>query len=156
MTVKLDKIKLIPISSVNVEDYLLDLLSEELKDVIDIIDKYGAVYEHENPWLNAYFNDPMFYLYRVKIGAIGRINCCKDALRLGLIPRVYSNSNSFTSMGLYHLFRIARQTLSKFLHTKNLQNWLNSLIRNKNDYSRYLNYYNIESMAEDEKETEES
>lgn len=144
MSVKIKKINLIPVSSNQEINYLLDKVMKDLKDLRVVIDRYGEKYDHDTPWKKAYLSDSKFYLYRVQIGAIGRINTCEDAARLGLVAKMPAKTNHFTSNALYYVYRIARQYRRQLLYIKKLNGWLNSFLDGTNVNSRFLEIYNME------------
>ena len=145
MSVKVSKVSLIPVPEEDIGKYLLDEILKRIEPVRKIIDDYGAKYDHEVPWKTVYAKKPKFYLYRVDIGAIGRVANCKDAVILGLLAKATIRTRHFTSMALYYIFKIARQTSKEYLHVKDLENWTNGFLQGSVEESRYLNYYNIEN-----------
>ncbi len=139
MTQKVLKIQLIPVVPQDEFDYLVDSVKGYLgKDVIRILDGYSARYVHDVPWKDAFLKDPKFYLYRVTIGAIGRLQTCNDAIRLGVTKGIPAQSNQFTSTSLYYVYRIARQARRMFLYLKKLEKGLNATLGGRSPNTRML------------------
>ncbi len=145
MTAIITKVKVLPVPAREEKRFMKDLVLDRISAVKAHIDSYGKEYEHENPWCEAYLGDPKFYLYRIKIGAIGRVNTCSDAIDLGIMHRVVTKSYHFTSMALYFVFRIARETQREIHYTKKLEGWINNLLSNKQAWNRFMNYDKLES-----------
>lgn len=131
MSVKVTKVNLLPVSSEQEIDYLLELVLKRVKPARKLIDDWGENYEHEIPWESAFLGDPKFYLYRVKIGAVGRINKTEDAARLGLIARIPAQVYHFTSTSLYIVYRLARQHRREYLYLKQLNIYMNNWLSDK-------------------------
>ncbi len=148
MSVKIKKINLTPVAGQNVVGYLLEQVLKQIAPVLKTIDEYGAKYDHETPWKKAYFASPKFYLYRVAIGAVGRISNCKDAALLGITSRAGAKSVHFTSMALYFVYRIARQDSRKYMYSQKLEGWVNAFLNDELPNARYLNYYDLESCTD--------
>jgi hypothetical protein len=148
MSKRILKINLLPVAERSEVQYLIDTVLEDIGKAREIMDEYGAQYDHETPWRQAYVADAKFYLYRVRIGAIGRINTCRDAVTLGIAAKTRALSHHFTSSGLYWLFRFAREQQRKYFYRKKLQGWLSNMLkdqRGRNDNSRFINYNAIPS-----------
>jgi hypothetical protein len=116
---------------------------EQLKDAVLILDEYGKAYKHDSPWKDEYFEDPEYYLFRVKVGAIGRINNCRQAALLGAIPRINASTYHFTSMALYYVFRVARLNTRQYKNYRDIEKWIGSLNKKSSANSRFLEYENI-------------
>ncbi len=139
MEQKVLKITLIPVRPQDEFDYLVDSVKDYLgKDVIRILDGYSAKYVHDVPWRVKFLTDPKFYLYRVTIGAIGRIKTCDDAIRLGITKAIPAKSNQFTSTSLYYVYRIARQARRMFLYLEKLEKGMNATISGRSPNTRML------------------
>jgi len=140
MSKKIHKINLLPVAERSEVGYLVDLILSEIGKAREIMDEYGSKYDHDVPWKQAYVGDAKFYLYRVKIGAIGRISTCRDAVTLGVATKTRALSHHFTSSGLYYLFRYARQQQRKYVYLKKLQGWLTNFLKGDNENSYFINY----------------
>lgn len=146
MSKRIVKINLLPVAERSEVGYLVDLVLKELGSAREIMDKYGVEYDHETPWKPEYATDAKFYLYRVRIGAIGRINTCRDAVTLGITSKTRALCHHFTSSGMYYVFRYARQQQRKYFYLKKLQGWLTNYlkdVRGRNENSRFINYNSI-------------
>ena len=146
MTVKTVKINLLPVSKERETEYLLGVVMRKVSGIRKIIDDWGKRYEHEIPWEENFLKDPKFYLYRVRIGAIGRINSCKNAAQLGLIAKIPAKTGHFTSVALYLVYRIARQTRREYIYLKKLNNYMEVWLGEKSDIydnARFINYSNF-------------
>jgi len=141
---KVLKVNLIPVRKNQEVGYLLDQTLKLIAPIRKLIDDYGSQYIHETPWNKKFLEDPKFYLYRAKLGIVGRITNCEDAIRLGLVAKIPAQSCHFTCMALYHIYRIARQQRRQFLYLKQLNVWMNNFIQDKNVNSRFLSTYNLE------------
>ncbi|MBW8002606.1 MAG: hypothetical protein FVQ80_11395 [Planctomycetes bacterium] len=143
MTQKVLKITLIPVAPQDEFDYLVDSVKDYIgKDVIRILDGYSARYIHDVPWDGKFLVDPKFYLYRVTIGAIGRLKTCDDAIRLGIMKAIPAQSNQFTSTSLYYVYRVARQARRMFLYLQKLEKGMNATISGKSPNTRMLELIN--------------
>ncbi len=132
-------IKLIPVVPQDEFEYLVDAVKKYLGPaVIRILDGYSERYKHEVPWKNPFLKDLKFYLYRVTIGSIGRIQNCDCAIRLGLMKKVPAKTNHFTSTTLYYVFRVARQARSQFVYLKKLEKGINATVSGKSPNTRML------------------
>lgn len=140
MSNTITQINLLPVSRREEVEYLKREVLKMIKPMQKVVDDYGAKYKHDTPWQDAYSLQPQFYLYRVTIGAVGRVNSCAAAVQLGLVGRTPAKSHHFTSMALYYVFRLARQTRRRYLYLKQLDKWLQSFIAEKNANSRFLEY----------------
>ncbi len=137
------KIVVIPVSKDYEEDYLFDMVFKLLEPGIKTVNAYGINYTHENPWTDEHIWSAKIIeeaVYGVGIGAIGRINTCENAIRLGLKPKVLVTSKCFTSMALYYVFRVARLVQREFVYTKNFEQWINNWISEKVVNSRMIEY----------------
>jgi hypothetical protein len=146
MSNRIHKINLLPVPSREETRHLIDGLLGNLGKAVQIMDEYGEQYDHETPWRQAYVADAKFYLYRVRIGAIGRINTCRDAVTLGICSKTRALSHHFTSVGLYYMFRYARQEQKKYSYLKKLNTWLNNYLQDRNGKSansRFMVYNHL-------------
>jgi hypothetical protein len=134
------KVNLLPISEQSEVAWLIKKIELELKDVIPILDSVGKQYEHDVPWSDRFLADHKAYLKRVLIGAVGRINTSADAIKLGVMFKTPAKSAHFTSMGLYNVFRIARQRRREVMYIKDLQKWVNSYLSGKAAPHMFINY----------------
>lgn len=140
------KITVVPVSEKRVNDYLFDEVMKLLKPGIKAVNKYGSNYVHEKPW-----TDEMIWsvriaedaIYGVGIGAVGRVNTCEHAIRLGLVPKVSATSKCFTSMALYHVFRFARLVQREYVYMKKFEDWINNWMSETVMNSRTLEYKGI-------------
>jgi len=107
---------------------LAEELDKILKPVIQLLDDYGSNYEHENPWKPEYTVDAEYYLYRVRLGAIGRIQTCEDAILLGFTASANACPVHFVSIGHYHIYRIARTTCRRSKYIKQVEKFVNVLV----------------------------
>lgn len=155
MAVKIKKIRIIPVAENSEVPYFTQQLLEYLGPAREMIDKYGANYEHDTPWEENFLHDPKFYLYRVRIGAIGRVKTCEDAIRLGLIYRLPCHSYHFVSMALYLVFRVARQERRKVVYTKQMEKWINDLLSGAVPNTRFMEIYNAGQVNDEAEETTE-
>lgn len=140
------KINLLPVPEREEVRYLTDEVLGELGKVREIMDEYGIKYDHDTPWKQAYVGDAKFYLYRVRIGTIGRINTCRDAVVLAMASKTRALSHHFTSMGLYWIFRYAREKKREYSYLKKLNGWLNRYLQDRSgrhEHSRFINYNSI-------------
>jgi hypothetical protein len=128
---KSTKVRIIPVTSESEVAWLVKLVTTELAAVIPTLDAVGRSYDHEVPWATRYLADAKGYLKRVQIGAIGRINTCEAAIQLGVINKIPAKSHHFTSMGLYYVFRIARQKRRAVVYVKELEKWLSTYAETK-------------------------
>jgi len=140
MSVTITKVSIVPVSEDQEVNYYLSRIFKLLGNVRKLIDEYGAKYDHETPWDDSYLEDPTFFLYRAKISAVGRINSCESAARLGLLTKTPADTCHFTSMALYYVFRIARQMKREHGYAKKLEKWMNGFIVDRNSDSRFLEY----------------
>lgn len=140
MEKSIKKVRLLPISENSEVAWLIKKVTEELADVIPILDKVGKAYDHDVPWCDRFLMEPKAYLKRVLIGAVGRINTCEDAIKLGVMYKIPARSAHFTSMGLYNVFRIARQKRREIMYVKDLEKWINSYITGKSSPHMFVNY----------------
>lgn len=156
MSSTIRKVNIIPVSDGELREYLKDEVLKIITPVRKLIDDYGSKYEHEAPWKKAYFKSPKFFLYRVSIGAVGRITNCEDAIHLGLTAKVSASSRHFVSMAHYYVYRIARQRCREYLYAKNLERWLNTFINDRQANSRFMTFHELGKMEyeEDEKTAE--
>ncbi len=143
MTVTIKKIVILPIPKREEARFIMDAVLKRIEPVRESIDMYGSKYEHDTPWSSKYLCDAKFYLYRVRIGAIGRINTCEDAIKLGCVRKVASNTYHFTSMALYHVFRMARSVEREVWYTRKLELWLKNLKDNAVSWNRFMEYYDL-------------
>lgn len=144
MAVKQVKVGLVPVNKQNINAYLVDKVLNDLESARSVLDAYSKTYTHENPWQYKYFQSPKFYLYRVRIGAIGRLATCKDAALLGVLSDTPAYSAHFTCMGLFYVYRMARQVRKKYQYLYKIEEWANNYLSDKGPHnSRYLQYYNI-------------
>ncbi len=143
MAVTIKKIVVLPFSKREEAHFIMDAVLKRIKPISKRIDKYGNKYNHDTPWLYKYLCDPKFYLYRVKIGAIGRINTCKDAIELGCVRKVPVSTYHFTSMALYHVFRIARTMRREIDYVRKLELWIENLSKNEVPWNRFMEYYDL-------------
>lgn len=146
MSAKILKINLLPVPRREEVHYLVDEVLRELGKACEIMDKYGIEYDHDTPWKQAYVGDAKFYLYRVRIGTIGRLNTCQDAATLAIASEARALSHHFTSMGLYWIFRYAREMKRKYFYLKKLDGWLNRYLQDRSgrhEHSRFINYNSI-------------
>ena len=124
---KYEKVRIIPVKETSEVSWLITKIKKEFKDIIPIIDKLGRKYDHEIPWCDRFLADAKNALKRVTIGAIGRVNTCEDAIKLGVINKIPAKTHHFTSTALYYMFRIARQKRREVTYIKDLERWLNFL-----------------------------
>jgi hypothetical protein len=139
---KISKINLIPVKPEEEYKWLFDQVMQQVKPVIPWLNKYGDKYEHEVPWEEKFFEAPKYFLFRVKIGAVGRINTVEDAIRLGLESTISATQIHFTSYALFFIFRIARARRKEHVFIKKLNGWIDNAINNKHPNSRFLELYN--------------
>lgn len=132
------KINILPVDEDSEEDYLSARVLETLGPLVKHLNGYGARYDHSVPWIYKYFKDPKFYLYRVTIGSIGRINTVEDAVELAISTNGTAFSVHFTSMALYYIYRMARQVKKEYKFRKQIQDWVNILGEKKMAYSRFI------------------
>ena len=149
MSKQILKINLLPVPQREEVRYLIDEILSQLGKARDIMDEYGAEYDHDTPWKQAFVGDAKFYLYRVRIGAIGRINTCRDAVILGVTSKTRALCHHFTSVGLYWVFRYARQETRKYFYLKKLDKWMNNYLQDRRSHenSRFINYNSIPMEA---------
>lgn len=155
MSTKITKVSLIPFREEDKLEYLTAQVVEKIKPVVKLIDKYGEKYDHEAPWKTEYSEKPKFWLYRVTIGAVGRISNSSDAITLGLLEKTPAQPRHFTCTALYYIYRVARQVLREYLYLKDLEKWMNTFVNDKNVNSRFLEYYNLETEEEENEEEPE-
>ena len=148
MSVKTIKVNLLPVPKRQEELHLLEEVMKEITPIREILNDWGKKYDHEIPWQETFFENPKFYLYRVTIGAVGRINTCEYAARLGLIDKIPATTHHFTSLGLYLVYRIARQARRRYNYLKRLNKYMQGFINGKKDsYEslRFLVYSNMDN-----------
>jgi len=138
------KVKLLPVSKDSEFSYLYDRAMEVVAPIVLLMDEFGENYDHENPWKEDYLENPKFWLYRVTIGAVGRINTCADAVTFGLRSSTPAKGRHFTSTALYYVYRIARQVRREYEYLRDLDKWINTLLEERNPNSRYLEYNGYE------------
>jgi len=146
MTSRIHKINLLPVPKRHETRYLIDEILDSLGKAVQIMDEYGEQYDHDAPWNSKYTTDAKFYLYRVRIGAIGRINTCRDAVTLGVCCKTRALSHHFTSVGLYCMFRYARQWTRKYAYLIKLNSWMNNYLQDregKHANSRFMIYNHV-------------
>lgn len=138
MSVKIKKVKIVPVTSESLDDYVIELVLASLGRCVDVLDGYGAHYEHENNWCKKYIADPKFYLFRVQVGAIGRIRFCRDAVELGIKSDVPLKTLYFTNTALYNIARLGRQVKKQYVYTEKIEKWVNCYLQGKSPNSRFL------------------
>jgi len=134
------KIRIIPVSTDSEANWITNEILKFIGAARKLLDDAGKNYEHDVPWNDNYLQQPKQYLSRVMIGAIGRINNCESAVKLGLYAKIPARSRHFTSMGLYYVYRMARQRRRDLLYAKKLEVWLNTYLSNKNSPHLFSNY----------------
>lgn len=134
------KINLMPVAKDSEVDYLISLVLEKLRPVVPIFNSYGKRYDHEEPWKQEYADDAKFWLYRVTIGAIGRINTVEDAIHLGVKSKTPAKSRNFTSVALYYVWRIAKQQRRQYEYIRGLNKWTNNYMNKRVPNSRFMEY----------------
>lgn len=137
---KVVSVNLLPVAKASEVDYLISLVLEELRPVVPIFNSYGKKYDHEEPWKQEYANDAKFWLYRVTIGAIGRINTIEDAIHLGVKSKTPAKSRNFTSVALYYVWRIAKNRRRGYEYIRGLNKWTNNYTNKRAPNSRFLEY----------------
>ncbi len=143
-----NKLTVVPVSEERESDYLFDEIMKVLEPGVKTVNRYGANYVHENPWTDDCCWDARIArdaLYRVGIGAIGRINKCEHAIRLGLLPKVSAPTRCFTSMALYDVYRVARLVQREYVYVRNFEAWINNWMSETVVNSRRLEYEGVVS-----------
>ncbi len=143
MAVTIKKIVVLPFSKGEEVRYIMRTVLERIKPIRERLDKYGSSYKHDTPWTSKYLCDPKFYLYRVRIGAIGRITTCEHAIELGTVPKMAANTYHFTSMALYRVFRVARAVQVEVFYTRKLEEAIANMMKNKVSWNRFMEYYDL-------------
>lgn len=144
MSVIIKKVKILSFSEEQALSFLLKDIMIRLGSSVQILDNYGADYDHSEPWKKSYFSDPKFYLYRVRIGAIGRLCTCEDAIRLGLTAKIPAQSYHFVSMALYYVYRVARQVYREYQYIRKVEKWLNVMLEGRQANSRFMETHPFE------------
>lgn len=135
------QVNLVKVSAGNEEDWITKLVEAEVKPVRSILDKFGEKYKHEFPWKDSCLVTPKLSLYRVGIGAVGRINTCADAIKIGVSTEVPVKSIHFTSSGLYYIFRLTRIYKRQLEMTRSIEKWVNRnfCARRRTNSLRFMN-----------------
>lgn len=134
------KYRIIPVTPEGEVQFIVENVLKYFGETVKLLDDYGKRYVHEVPWKKAYMVDPSFYLKRVSIGAIGRVNNCSDAALLGAGSKVACTTHHFTSKALYYVFRTARQRRRETLYIKKLEKWVSTLLDNRAGHNSFMNY----------------
>jgi len=140
------KITIIPVSESRLSDYLFDEVMKILGVATETVNKYGMNYVHETPWSDEFLWNAKTIsdaVYGIGIGAIGRINTCEHAVRLGLQPKVNATTKCFTSMALYNVFRVARLIRKEYIYVGKLEDWINNWMSEVVVNSRRLEYEGV-------------
>lgn len=140
MTVKANKIVLIPVQAEEEVEYQVERVLTLLAPAVKIIDEHSQAYEHETPWKMSYAGEAKYYLFRVKIGVIGRISNCTHAATLGVCSKDTAHSFHFANMGIFYVFRVARLYRRELLLTRKVENWVNNLLGGVAPNSRRQEY----------------
>ena len=150
MAVKTKKVRLVAVPHDQEVGYLHDKVMEMLAPVVELLDNIGINYTHETPWEDSFFHDPKFYVFRIRVDAVGRINTCKDAVLLGLL---YAKSSidvgcwAFTSGALFRVYQLTKLVRRSFVTQKGLEKWLNEFITDAHgqNNARYLNLLGMDN-----------
>ena len=102
------------------------------------IDDIGRNYSHDVTWRDDYCFKAKFYLHRVSIGAIGRLNTVRSTIRLALRSKCRVPSRCFTSTALYRVFCISRGFKKNAMHLLQLEEWLNSYQSGRSKNTRFI------------------
>ena len=145
---KIISINLMPVAKASEVAHLTKLVLDRLRPIVGIFDSYGKNYDHEEPWKRKYAEDAKFWLYRVDIGAVGRINTVEDAVHLGVTSKVPAKTRYFTSAALYFVWRIAKQQRRQYEYVRHLNDWTNNHLNKKVPNSRFLEYSGMDHVAE--------
>ena len=137
---KVISINLLPVTKASEVSYLTKLVLDMVRPAVGILDSYGKNYDHEEPWKNDYAQDAKFWLYRIDIGAIGRINTVAEAVHLGITSKIPAKTRYYTSAALYAIWRIAKQQRRQYEYVRDLNDWINNHLKKKVPNSRFLEY----------------
>jgi hypothetical protein len=157
MTTRVDKVKLVPVDEESLHDYMFDQVMKLVKPVAGHLDKYCAPYDHSVPWKREYCQDAKYWIYRVTIGAVGRIKTTADSIHLGLTPRVNYTSKHFTCSAFFSICRIARQVSRQYKYVGDIETWVGQLMSEKDSLAshRFMEIYLMNKDMQDGEESSE-